>query len=216
MVHGFPSLHELVSAANPRDPAERWEGATPRRGHDAHRGGGLPVSPARGSACLAPGTEAEGKMASGRRKCPRRREESAANGRPAGPGAPSRPPGSAHPLPGSAAPQPSGPGGPRGRSRRRPAPTSPDGGRAGAAQSHRPRPRCPLTAQAARPRYRRPPRSSSRRSPGAPLYLRVSLPQNGAEGGREAPTPHPLPAPPAAPPRPAPRRPPPGPQAPQP
>ena len=145
-------------------------------------------------------------MASGRRKCPRRREESAANGRPAGPGAPSRPPGSAHPLPGSAAPQPSGPGGPRGRSRRRPAPTSPDGGRAGAAQSHRPRPRCPLTAQAARPRYRRPPRSSSRRSPGAPLYLRVSLPQNGAEGGREAPTPHPLPAPPAAPPRPAPPR----------
>lgn len=97
----------------------------------------------------------------------------------------------------SAAPQPSGPRDPRGRFRRPAAPTAPDGGRAAAAQSHRPRPRCLLAAQAARPRCRQAPRSSSRRSPDAPLYLRVSLTQNGAEGGSEAPPPHPLPSPPA-------------------
>lgn len=39
-------------------------------------------------------------MASGRRKCPRRRKGAAANGRPAGPGAPTRPLSSARPFPG--------------------------------------------------------------------------------------------------------------------
>ena len=141
-------------------------------------------------------------MASGWRKCPCRRKGGADNGRPAGPGTASRPLCSVRPFPGrAAAPQPWGPRGPRRRSGGRPAPTSPDGGRAGAAQSHRLTPRCPLAALAARPRCRRPPRSSYRHSPGSPLYLQVSLPQNGAEGGSEVPSPHPLPAPPAAPPR---------------
>lgn len=137
-------------------------------------------------------------MASERRKCPHRLEGGTANGRPAGPGTPRSPfRASAHPFPGqgystsalwtqrSSRPLP-----PAAR-------TYLSRGRAGAAQSHRPRPRRPLAAQAARPRCRRAPRSSSRRSPDAPLYLRVSLPQNGAEEGSEAPPPHPLSAPPA-------------------
>lgn len=61
------------------------------------------------------------------------------------------------------------------------APTFPARGCAGAA-SHTGRGRA-----AAGP----PPPRSSRRSPGASLYLRVSQPQNGAEGGNQAPPPAP-------------------------
>lgn len=72
-----------------------------------------------------------------------------------------------------------GPAGPRGHCRCRPhLPFQPEAARAP-----------PVTqAEAAPPPA--PPRSS-RRSPGASLYLRVSQPQNGAEGGNQAPSPAP-------------------------
>lgn len=115
----------------------------------------------RGSARLtpAPGTGRERKWPRGGGSAPRAPRRRGYR-RPAGPASPValRALGTAARA-SAAAPQPSGPGAPRGRASRPPAPTSPAGGRAGAAQSHRPRPRCQIAAQAARSRSRSPPRS---------------------------------------------------------
>lgn len=203
--HGSPSLAALVSAANPRDPQQRREGATERRGHDAHRGGGLPVGPARGSAHLAPRTEDGGKMASGRRKCPHRREGDAANGRPAGPGAPTRPGSSARPFPGRPRLSPRDPevlaaapaGGPHLPLQTEAAPAPPSHiGQGRAARS----PAGPPDHTTPSPRT--PPPAAA---PALPFICGSRCHKMALREDARPRRPTPLPAPPAAPPRPAPR-----------
>lgn len=133
------SSPRLVGAAGPHDPAEGGGGARDAEGVTgrALRGDGLPALPAPRERPPRPRLpENRGKMASRRRKCrPCQRADGGANGRPGGPGTPSPPPALSWPLPGPGGRTSAawGLGGPRLRcSRRRPAPTSPNGGRAGA------------------------------------------------------------------------------------
>lgn len=141
----------------------------------------LPASPAAGTPALSPAIRDGSRMAVKRCKYPHRQQTALPNGKPARSQArPPFEPGVLFPrIQGGRASLP-GPAGPRDHSRcgRTYLPSPRLRGRR---QSHRPKP-C---------RRRPPPPRSSRCSPGDSLYLRVSQPQNGAEGGNQAPPPAP-------------------------
>ena len=135
------SSPRLIGAATPDDPAEGGGGARDAEaltGRDARsEGTASRRCRSRGSAHLAPGslrTEVKWPRDGGS-VVPVSGQMAGANGRPGGPGIPSPPPALSWPLPGPGGRTSAawGLGGPRLRcGRRRPAPTSPDGGRAGA------------------------------------------------------------------------------------
>lgn len=143
----------------------------------------LPASPAAGTPALSPAIRDGSRMAVKRCKYPHRQQTALPNGKPARSQArPPFEPGVLFPrIQGGRASLP-GPAGPRDHSRcgRTYLPSPRLRGRR---QSHRPKP-C---------RRRPPPPRSSRCSPGDSLYLRVSQPQNGAEGGNQAPAASPAP-----------------------
>lgn len=189
---------EPVGAADPRAPAESG-------GRGRHRGGDAPRTEGAAST-VAPGTQSGGKMASGRRKCPRGGKQAPLTGgrRAREPRlAPARPARSARPFPGGRASalgtrRSSRPLPPAARtylSGRRPRRRR---------QSHRPRLRRPLAAQAAtphRPGPRAPPLAAA---PALPFICgsrchKMALREDARPRG---PTPFPL----LPPPRPAPPR----------